>query len=72
MKEILNHDVCTPTFLILIGFLGMMYLKTVKHLFISRCTSIECCGISCERDVIDSEQASELASTTTQDCKLDV
>jgi len=72
MKELLNHEMCNPTIIVLIGMVGIIYLRTVKHLFISRCKSIDCCGVRCERDVINQDDAVELASTTTQGSALEV
>ncbi len=65
MKEILSHEVCSPTILVLIGLVAGLYLKTIKHLFISRCTRIDCWGVHCERDVINNDDAVELAESTT-------
>jgi len=72
MKQILSHEVCSPTILVLIGLVAGLYLKTIKHLFISRCTKIDCCGVQCERDVINNDDAIELAESTTSGSSLNV
>ena len=69
----IESQMCSPTIVFLIGIGLMCYLKTIKHLFISRCAEIRCCDrlITCKRDVIDSDIAGGLAeSTTTLDLNL--
>ena len=64
MTNIFQLEFCTPVMVVLSGFVAMLYLKTIKHLFISRCTQIDCCCIQCKRSVIDESDASHLAEST--------
>ena len=64
MKYVTKMEICTPMIVLLIGFFGVLYLKTIKHLFISRCTDIKCCCMACKRNPITDIEASHLAETT--------
>jgi hypothetical protein len=46
-----------------LGFLAFCYAKTLKHLLVSRCTSIQFCCFSCERQPLVDEVALELVES---------
>jgi hypothetical protein len=46
-----------------LGFIAFCYAKTLKHLLVSRCTSIRFGCISCERQPLADEVAIELVES---------
>lgn len=39
----------------LLTCIGVAYYKTLKHVLLSNCTSIKCCGIECVREPLSDE-----------------
>ncbi len=60
--SVIYKDTCTPIILVIIGIAVVVYIKTLKHLMISRCTDIDMCCIKLKRNVVTDSIASEIAS----------
>jgi hypothetical protein len=58
----IEKDTCTPIIIVVIGIAVVVYVKTLKHILISRCTDISFCCISFKRAVLSDEVANDIAT----------
>jgi hypothetical protein len=61
---ILTTQEKTSTLIVILGLCGMLYLRTMRHLLSSRCTEINCCGMSLKRIPISEDNVIELSSVS--------
>ncbi len=60
MKYITRNESCTPTLLVLIGMCFVFVYKFQNKILSSRCTQIDCFGLSLKRLPLSDENALEM------------